>query len=157
MFMSKAQLTTAIAVATGLVVITLFFIFNPFAMQGTPASSIGDVQNQNKGITVQDEVAGTGAEAVAGSQVSLNYTGKLQNGTVFDTSVGKAPLAFVLGSGQVIPGFDSGITGMKVGGKRIIIIPPELAYGPQAVGPIPPNSTLVFEVELLDVKAPVGQ
>ena len=87
-----------------------------------------------------------------GKTLSVNYTGKLENGTVFDTSVGKQPFEFMLGAGQVIPGWDQGLRGMKVGGKRTLTIPPSLAYGEHAVGDIPANSTLIFEVELLDVK-----
>ena len=101
---------------------------------------------------VQDQVVGTGAEAAVGNTVSVNYTGKLQNGTVFDTSVGKAPIEFPLGGGYVIPGWDQGLVGMKVGGKRLLIIPPSLGYGSQDYGPIPGNSTLIFEVELVGVK-----
>ena len=94
----------------------------------------------------------TGAQAVAGSLVSVNYTGKLENGTVFDTSVGKAPIQFPLGQGYVIKGWEQGLLGMKVGGKRLLIIPPDMAYGDKATGPIPANSTLLFEVELVGVK-----
>lgn len=100
----------------------------------------------------EDTQVGTGAEAVPGKTLSVNYTGKLENGAVFDTSVGKQPFEFVLGAGQVIPGWDQGLQGMKVGGKRTLTIPPSLAYGEQGAGSIPPNSTLIFEVELLDVK-----
>ena len=107
-------------------------------------------------LVVQDETIGTGPEAQAGSIVSVNYTGKLQNGTVFDSSVGRKPIQFTLGAGKVIAGWEQGIQGMKVGGKRLLIIPPQLAYGAQAVGPIPANSTLVFEVELMGVTAPSG-
>lgn len=103
------------------------------------------------GLVVTDQVLGTGAAAKAGDTVSVNYTGKLTNGTVFDTSIGRAPFTFTLGVGEVISGWDLGLNGMKVGGKRSLLIPPEMAYGSQAVGPIPPNSALLFEVELLSV------
>ena len=73
-------------------------------------------------------------------------------GTQFDSSAGRAPLGFVLGAGAVIPGWDRGVIGMRVGGLRRLVIPPDLAYGNQSVGPIPPNSTLVFEVELVSVQ-----
>lgn len=106
-----------------------------------------------QGLVVQDQQVGTGATAQAGDTITVNYTGKLQNGTVFDTSVGKQPFVFTLGAGQVIPGWDQGLQGMKVGGKRLLIIPANLAYGSQQVGPIPANSTLIFEVDLLDVKS----
>ncbi len=99
---------------------------------------------------MQDEVVGTGAAAQTGDILTVNYTGKLANGTVFDTSVGKTPFQFTLG-GNVIPGWNQGLVGMKVGGKRILIVPPSLAYGSSDYGPIPGNSTLTFEVELLNV------
>ena len=96
---------------------------------------------------------GTGKEAVAGKSVKVHYTGTLENGKKFDSSHDRGePFAFRLGAGQVIKGWDQGVAGMKVGGKRKLTIPPELAYGARGVPPvIPPNSTLVFEVELIDV------
>ena len=95
---------------------------------------------------------GDGDEALTGDRVVVNYTGRFVNGEVFDSSlVRKEPFQFVLGVGQVIKGWDDGIVGMKVGGKRILSVPPELGYGSQDYGPIPGNSTLIFEVELLKV------
>ncbi len=96
---------------------------------------------------------GTGKEAVAGKSVKVHYTGTLENGKKFDSSHDRGePFAFRLGAGQVIKGWDQGVAGMKVGGKRKLTIPPDLAYGARGFPPvIPPNSTLVFEVELLDV------
>jgi FKBP-type peptidyl-prolyl cis-trans isomerase FkpA len=149
--MSSRTLQVAIAIAVALAVVVLFFIFNPFNMQENAANSALNPAANSGGLVVQDEVVGTGVEAQAGDLVTVNYTGKLDNGTVFDTSVGRAPFQFTLGAGQVIPGWDQGVAGMKVGGKRVLIIPPSLAYGSQAVGPIPANSTLTFEVELLGV------
>ncbi len=101
-----------------------------------------------------DEVVGTGTEAVAGKSVSVQYTGTLTDGTKFDSTAdhGGQPFTFALGGGQVIKGWDQGVVGMKVGGKRKLVIPPSLGYGSQSVGTIPPNSTLVFEIELVDVK-----
>jgi FKBP-type peptidyl-prolyl cis-trans isomerase FkpA len=97
---------------------------------------------------------GTGAEAKAGQQVSVHYTGWLTNGTKFDSSKDRGqPFVFPLGGGRVIKGWDEGVQGMKVGGVRKLTIPANLGYGAQgAGGVIPPNATLVFEVELLDVK-----
>src|SRR6185437_4121724 len=146
--MTKRQLQTGIAVVAALAVVIIFFIFNPFTTVQTDTTMPSTSSNQ---LVIQDETVGTGTEAVAGDLVTVNYTGKLANGTVFDTSVGKTPFEFVLGAGQVIPGWDQGVAGMKVGGKRILIIPPGLAYGPNDYGPIPGNSTLTFEVELLAV------
>ena len=104
-------------------------------------------------VKIEDTQVGTGAEAVPGKTLSVHYTGKLENGKVFDSSVGKDPLTFTLGAGQMIPGFEQGVTGMKVGGKRTVTIPPSLGYGEQGAGDaVPPNSTLIFELELVDVK-----
>lgn len=105
------------------------------------------------GIEIFDEQIGTGAEALAGKTIAANYVGTLSDGTKFDSSLDRGvPYSFILGAGAVIKGWDVGIVGMKVGGVRRLVISPELAYGAQAIGPIPANSTLVFEVQLVDVK-----
>jgi len=98
--------------------------------------------------------AGTGTQAEAGKTVSVHYTGKFQDGRVFDSSVSRGePITFRLGAGQVIKGWDEGIALMKVGGKAQLVIPPALGYGERgAGGVIPPNATLVFDVELVAVK-----
>ena len=105
-------------------------------------------------LKIEDVVVGAGAEAQKGKQVSVHYTGWLTDGKKFDSSKDRnQPFQFALGRGQVIQGWDDGVAGMKVGGKRKLTIPPELGYGPAgAGGAIPPNATLVFEVELLSVK-----
>jgi len=96
---------------------------------------------------------GSGPVAKAGETVTVNYTGWLTDGTKFDSSIGKQPFQFALGQGQVIPGWDQGVAGMQVGEKRKLIIPPDLGYGANgAGGVIPPNATLVFEVELLMIQ-----
>ncbi len=108
-----------------------------------------------KELMMKDEVVGTGETAVAGDTVTVQYVGTLTNGTVFDASKnhGSAGFTFTLGAGQVIKGWDQGVAGMKVGGKRVLAIPSALAYGSQAVGGvIPANSDLVFEVELVSVQ-----
>ncbi len=103
-------------------------------------------------LVTEDLVVGTGATAALGNTVTVHYTGMFTNGTVFDTSVGRTPIQFQLGAGQVIPGFEQGIVGMKVGGKRRITIPPSLAYGSAGRPPtIPGNSTLVFDVDLVSI------
>jgi FKBP-type peptidyl-prolyl cis-trans isomerase len=102
----------------------------------------------------QDLKEGNGDEAKKGSDITVHYTGWLTDGKKFDSSVGGQPFTLKLGNGEVIKGWDAGIVGMKVGGKRKLTIPPELAYGARGTpdGTIPPNATLVFEVELLKVK-----
>ncbi len=106
------------------------------------------------GLSYVDIKEGTGEEARSGQQVTVNYTGYLTSGKKFDSSLDRnQPFTFALGAGQVIKGWDEGIAGMKVGGKRKLIIPPELGYGSRgAGGVIPPNAELVFDVELLNVK-----
>jgi len=101
----------------------------------------------------EDLVVGTGSEATSGQKVTVHYTGWLTNGTEFDSSKDRRdPFVFNLGKGQVIKGWDEGVQGMKVGGKRKLTIPPAMGYGARgAGGVIPPNATLVFEVELLGV------
>ena len=106
-----------------------------------------------------DLITGTGTDAVAGKVVTVNYTGWLYDasktdgkGVQFDSSAGGTPFSFALGYGDVIQGWDQGLPGMKVGGLRRLVVPPSLAYGTVRNGPIPPNATLVFDVELVEVK-----
>ena len=105
------------------------------------------------GLKIQDTVVGTGALADNGMSVAVHYTGWLTDGTPFDSSRDRGqPFTFVLGAGQVIRGWDEGVKGMHVGGKRKLTIPPDLGYGARgAPGTIPPNATLVFDVELLGI------
>ena len=122
------------------------------------AASLGGELNAPKervtpsGLRITDLELGTGAEAIAGQSVSVNYRGSLTNGKEFDSSYGRGPFSFRIGGGQVIQGWDEGVAGMKVGGKRKLVIPPDLGYGSRgAGGVIPPDATLIFEVELLKV------
>ena len=107
----------------------------------------------DSGLKYEDLEEGAGAEAQAGQQVTVHYTGWLTDGTKFDSSLDRnQPFSFALGKGQVIRGWDEGVQGMKEGGKRKLTIPPQLGYGARgAGGVIPPNATLIFEVELLEV------
>ena len=142
-----------------LLVITLFlgaaFYFSKHTkinMDKTTPTPPPIAENVTK-LTTEDLVVGTGAEATVGKKLSMHYVGTLIDGTKFDSSRDRGtPFEFTLGAGEVIPGWDQGILDMKVGGKRKLTIPSNLAYGSRTIGTIPPNSTLVFEVELLGVK-----
>lgn len=114
----------------------------------------GKTVTNASGLKYLDLVVGNGASPVKGKPVTVHYTGTLENGKKFDCSVDRGkPFTFVIGVGQVIKGWDEGVMGMKVGGKRKLIIPSELGYGARgAGGVIPPNATLLFDVELLDVQ-----
>lgn len=113
----------------------------------------GEEVTTESGLQYMDEECGSGDEATRGSLVSVHYTGTLEDGEKFDSSLDRGePFQFRLGEGQVIAGWDEGIAGMRVGGRRTLTIPPELGYGESGAPPaIPPNATLIFEVELLEV------
>jgi FKBP-type peptidyl-prolyl cis-trans isomerase len=118
---------------------------------GTPTEN--EVVSMDSGLEYIDVKVGEGAEANAGQMVSVHYTGWLVDGTKFDSSVDRGqPFEFPLGAGSVIKGWDEGVAGMKIGGVRKLIIPSDMGYGSEGAGPIPPNSTLIFEVELLGVR-----
>ena len=139
-----------------LVCVALFMGIAACAPKAPPPSAIAGTVDR---LQVVDQVGGTGAAAVANASVAVHYTGWLydrskpeQKGAQFDSSRGGQPFQFVLGAGQVIPGWDQGVAGMKVGGKRRLVIPAALGYGDSgAGGVIPPGATLVFDVELIDV------
>ena len=120
--------------------------------EAAPATS-KDSEGKAAGLVINDLVVGEGALAKSGDRVTVHYTGWLLDGTKFDSSKDRSqPFSFSLGAGNVIPGWEQGVAGMKVGGKRKLTIPPELGYGARgAGGVIPPNATLTFEVELLKV------
>jgi len=118
-----------------------------------PTKVTGDGVKTSSGLQYWDIKVGTGAEAQTGSKVKVHYTGWLTTGKKFDSSVGAAPYEFTIGNSEVIKGWDEGVTGMKVGGKRQLRIPPDLAYGEDGHPPqIPPSSTLIFDVTLVAVK-----
>ncbi|UUX49432.1 FKBP-type peptidyl-prolyl cis-trans isomerase [Nisaea acidiphila] len=121
------------------------------------APATGEAHHQPGHLTVTDLTVGTGATAAENASVTVHYTGWLMDGTKFDSSLDRnTPFTFTLGAGRVIRGWDQGVEGMKVGGKRELIIPADLAYGERGAGGglIPPNATLKFEVELISVAAP---
>ena len=110
--------------------------------------------NMSGELVIEDLVVGEGAEAKQYDIVNVNYTGTLTNGNVFDSSLnpGRSPFRFTVGAGQVIKGWDDGLIGMKVGGKRKLTIPPSMGYGNRNMGAIPANSTLIFEIDLLSIE-----
>lgn len=140
-----------------IIIVTLGYLFAPKNSDSSAVSdatiSVPSPTTTTEKVKIEDEVVGTGKEAKSGDTVTVNYKGTLENGTQFDSSYDRnQPFTTQIGTGAVIKGWDEGIPGMKVGGKRKLTIPPSLGYGAQAQGKIPANSTLIFEVELLDVK-----
>ncbi len=153
----KYIITTILVIALG--GITYFAFISKSSEQGQNnvsaiKTSEPQIKTTENGLIIEDIKIGGGVEAKAGNTVTVNYLGTLVNGTKFDSSYDREqPFSFLLGGRQVISGWDEGLLGMKVGGKRKLIIPPALAYGEKGVpGAIPANSTLVFEVELLGIK-----
>lgn len=165
-----------VAVVIAIIIIMYFFFFNgtifslqrgadtvastavPVMTATTTTSTSTEIMANNTytlpGIQVTDVVVGTGEEATPGKRVVVNYVGAFPDGRVFDSSIPRGqPFDFTLGAGEVIQGWDEGVAGMKVGGKRMLVISPEKAYGARGAGNvIPPNATLIFQVELLDVQ-----
>lgn len=135
-------------------VLFTFILGGERPMAAAENSATGQEVTTSSGLKYVDQAVGTGEAAVAGKNVSVHYTGWLENGKKFDSSVDRGqPFSFPLGAGRVIKGWDEGVQGMKVGGKRKLTIPSDLGYGSRgAGGVIPPNATLIFDVELLGVK-----
>jgi FKBP-type peptidyl-prolyl cis-trans isomerase len=135
---------------------SIMSIFRGSSLIASSATVNNSIENKNMSdVKVQDVTVGTGASVENGMLVSVNYVLKLDNGALIQDSKlvnGGKPFQYIAGAGQLIQGWEKGVEGMKVGGKRILTIPPELGYGSNAAGPIPPNSTLVFEIEVVDVQ-----
>ena len=167
---SKKQ--TGIAIALAIVVVLLFIMLGFFGVQGFGVLGNGQLpspQQENGAQAILDELAqtgtvselrvseiasGEGREAAAGNTITVHYIGVLPDGTVFDSSRERGtPFSFTLGVGQVIQGWDQALAGKHVGDRLIIAIPPELGYGARAVGSIPANATLIFDVEVLDISS----
>ena len=146
-------MTTAVAVAVGLALVGYFFFSNPFAPNMQPQGQAGAPDQ----VVIQDVAVGNGAQATIGSKIVVNYIGKLQDGTIFDQSSSHGGAQQFSLDNNMIAGFVQGVAGMKEGGTRVVIIPPSLGYGNRAVGSIPPNSTLIFQVELVKVENPSSQ
>tara|TARA_B100000929_G_scaffold284039_1_gene265827 strand:- start:270 stop:689 length:420 start_codon:yes stop_codon:yes gene_type:complete len=131
------------------------FILSFLIFFGIGCGSKGSIETMENGLIIENQVIGEGAEAQDYNKVVVNYTGTLEDGSVFDSSLnpGREPFTFTLGVGSVIKGWDLGVKGMKVGGKRKLTIPSDLGYGDKGAGNlIPPGATLIFEVELLEVE-----
>lgn len=164
---TKTELVAA-TVATACVVVAFLLLGNrgelAISNDDQLATVAAGLQSENRTIItptinteppmkIEDVKTGTGAEVTEGDTVSVHYSGRFENGQEFDNSKKRgAPLDFTVGAGQVIPGWEQGLLGMQVGGERTLVIPPELAYGEQGIGPIPGGATLYFTVELLEIK-----
>ncbi|HYG98333.1 MAG TPA: FKBP-type peptidyl-prolyl cis-trans isomerase [Terriglobales bacterium] len=147
-------------VVTAIVALALTFVFAQTKSQSKSKTSripgaavTGEPTKSATGLEYWDIKQGTGAEAKPGDAVRVHYTGWLTNGKQFDSSIGSKPFELKIGNGDVIKGWEEGLTGMKVGGKRKLRIPPQLAYGDRGYpGVIPPNSTLIFDVQLVGIR-----
>lgn len=149
----------ALVVVILLIVLVFYSLKNKTEKEEIKGSDLSEVINNNKVEEKLPEINKNNMEKISkkGDTLSMNYTGRLVDGTVFDSNVDPKfnhvePFVFTLGAGQVITGWDEGLVGMKIGDKKTLTIPPEKAYGSRQVGPIPANSTLIFDVELVDIK-----
>ncbi len=147
----KTWIAVAVAVLVVFGLLGGNLINNMFSNQETNQKEEMAKQEQ---VQINDVIIGTDVEAIAGKKITVHYTGVFADGKKFDSSrdPGREPFIFTLGAGQVIQGWDIGVQGMRVGGKRILVVPPSFGYGANDYGPIPGNSTLIFEVELLKVE-----
>lgn len=154
--MSREKIAIIIAVVA--VIVSVLFIFKiiPFELPGQTKAVVTEQTNPTASggeLKIEDTVVGTGDAVKSGDTIVIHYKGTLEDGTQFDSSYDRgAPFETKIGVGEVIQGWDEGVIGMKTGGKRTLTIPPSLGYGDQAVGTIPANSTLIFDVELVEIK-----
>ena len=153
-----------IAVSIGLVLLAYLLFTAPImnffnSATGAGGSTSSDAQvSPTTGVMVKDEVVGQGSVVEPGDILTAHYVGTLEDGKVFDSSLDRGtPITFTIGVGQVIRGWDEGLMGMRVGGKRLLKITPEYGYGAEQAGAIPPNSTLIFAVELLNDQKPASR
>ncbi|MEX2013704.1 MAG: FKBP-type peptidyl-prolyl cis-trans isomerase [Parcubacteria group bacterium] len=147
-----------VAVFASLILLTYLLFVGPIMNFFNPPIDNLDTQTPQTGFVMEETVVGDGPSALPGDTLTVHYVGTLSDGRVFDSSIdSNTPFSFTLGTGQVIRGWDEGLSGMRVGGKRLLIIAPDYGYGELGVGTIPPDSTLTFEVELLDVKKPTSR
>ena len=144
-----------IAVITSLVLLAYLLFSGPIMNLFNLSDKSSNAEVQQTGIEVEELTLGTGPLVESGDTLTVHYVGSLSDGKVFDSSVDRnIPFTFTIGVGQVIRGWEEGLLGMRVGGKRRLVIPPAYAYGEENLPAIPPNSTLTFEVELLDAHKP---
>jgi peptidylprolyl isomerase len=155
--------TMTLIIIVGIAILGVFsyFIFGlntnyssaPTKEQAKEQAKMSTAPSSVQELKIEDLKVGTGSAVKSGDNIAINYIGTLVDGTKFDSSYDRGqPFETQIGVGQVIKGWDEGVVGMKVGGKRKLTIPPSLGYGDRAAGPIPPNSTLIFEVELVGIK-----
>ena len=151
--MKTMTTATGIAVALAVAVALGFMFVGPSVMMPFTSTESPTIGTMNDELNV-GAGAGTGEPAKAGDRVSVNYVGRFENGTVFDASANHGgPFTFTLGAGEVIKGWDQGVIGMRAGEKRQLVVPPELGYGPNDYGPIPGNSTLIFDIEVMSIES----
>lgn len=151
--MKKTLLFIALAVA---IVVGGYWITHnqPTAKTSQTQTNTQKTMQEQTQFQIIDEAIGTGEMVKSGDTVQVNYAGTLEDGTKFDSSYDRGtPFSFTVGAGQVIQGWEQGLIGMKVGGKRKLIIPYTMGYGEQGMGPIPPKATLIFEIELLKIQS----
>ncbi|MBI2086721.1 MAG: FKBP-type peptidyl-prolyl cis-trans isomerase [Candidatus Zambryskibacteria bacterium] len=152
--MKKLNYKKWVAVFAALAVVAYLFFSGPLvSLFSSNEQNLANEQLPETGVQTQDLIIGSGLVATSGDMLTAHYIGTLANGRVFDSSYDRnTPITFTLGVGEVIRGWDEGLLGMREGGKRVLKIAPDYGYGAQAVGAIPANSPLIFEVELLDVE-----